>query len=85
MTTSTATTSLFQPCVNVSDDGTIEIDWFDSYVNTVDTFYDHPERYEEPEGEPHSTLLDRLLGDHRNDPAGALRRLADYIEDPTFD
>lgn len=78
------TTSLFQPAVNVSDDGTIEIDWFDCYVNTVDDDDQGggPPRYNEPEPEgfPHSTLLDGLVGDFRNDPAGALRRIADYID-----
>lgn len=74
-------TSLFQPAVSVSDNGVIQIDWFDCYVNTVDGDSDDIEvAYGEPEGQPHSTLLDSIIGDHRAEPAVALRRLADYIE-----
>lgn len=78
----TTTSSLFLPCVTVDSDGTIDIDWFDSYSNTVldpngpnDTVV-----YDEPEPKMASTLIDNILGDWRTDPAGALRRLATYID-----
>ncbi len=70
--------SLFQPCITIGDDGTIDIDWSDSYVNTV--YEPDVLLYEEPPGHPHSALLDRLVSEDQPSPAVALRRLADYME-----
>jgi hypothetical protein len=83
--TSTTTASLFQPCVTVSDDGTITVDWSDSYSNSWTETRDHEdmsimeeEQYVEPAGNPHSTLLDSLVVGVST--ADGLRRLADHIE-----
>ena len=69
--------STFQPTITVFDNGDIDIDFSGCYVNSVDDG-DNVESFE-PNGEPHSTLLDRLVEGHGADPARALRRLADYI------
>lgn len=72
--------SLFNPEVTVSDDETITVDFTESYVFTVDV--EGHILADEPDGKPHSTLLDGVLGAERdttNAPA-ALRRLAAYIE-----
>lgn len=70
--------SLFQPCVTVKDDGTITVDFADSYVNTV---LDDGETvvYTEPGGFPHSTLLDILVAGDVSTAKG-LRNLADHID-----
>lgn len=69
--------STFRPTITVFDNGDIDIDFSDCYVNSVDDG-DNVESFE-PNGEPHSTLLDRLVEGHGADPARALRRLADHI------
>lgn len=69
--------SLFQPCIVVKDDGTITVDFADSYVNTV-LDDDETVVYDEPDGQPHSNLLDSLvLG---VSTADGLRNLANYID-----
>lgn len=65
--------SIFMPAVTVFDNGDIDIDFSDCYVNT--SGHSHVE----PDDRPHSALLDRIVTGHDVDLPGALRRLADYI------
>lgn len=71
--------SLFLPCLTVDDDGNIDIDFGQSYDNTE---LDNGElTYNEPDGNPHSALLDRILGPDDLTTARRLRRLAAYMEE----
>ena len=67
--------SLFTPCINVSDDGKVEVDFGDSYQNTWDAtagaFTDEP-------AQAHVDLLDSLVASKPT--PDALRALADHIE-----
>lgn len=69
--------SLFQPCIDITDDGDITIDWSDSYVSTYDEDIDDTV-YDEPNGQPHSTLLDILVVGVST--SKGLRNLADHID-----
>jgi hypothetical protein len=74
--------SLFQPCITVEDDGTITVDWSDSYVNTIEIDDDGlpgDVLYTSDEGDKHSKFLDALVIDGVSTTQG-LRRLADHIE-----
>lgn len=72
--------SLFQPCITIDDDGTINVDWGSSYVNTVDV--DNP-ALEILDDDPHkhAAKLDAILGiTDGASPAERLRRLAAAVE-----
>lgn len=74
--------SLFQPCITVDDDGTVSVDWSDSYVNTVEFDDDNlpgDVTYTSDEADQHSKYLDSLVVDGVSVSAG-LRKLADLIE-----
>lgn len=68
--------SLFQPCITVRDNLAVDVDWGDSYVNTVSE--DGTERYDDPES--HCSLMDLILGEKESTGASQLRRLADYLD-----
>jgi hypothetical protein len=70
----------FQPYVNVTPDGRVEIDWADCYTSSWDEATETT-TYEDAEC---AAVLDRILGlGEDQSESDRLRRLADYIDSTT--
>jgi hypothetical protein len=69
-------TSIFQPIVAVSDDGTVTIEWSESYVQTLD----QGGKFVADNRSDHGEALDHILGSPDLPGWTRLRRLADHME-----
>lgn len=72
--------SIFAPFIAVSDDGTIDVDFFDIYTHTHDT-ETLADEFGTEAAERHSETINEALGwPEKLGAADRLRKLADYID-----